>query len=315
MFSLAVSAGVYGPQNPYEDPSLEQDLQDYASQTLMFLTGLAPSLLVPKAFAARERIVTSFENYFKNNGCETGSELVLARRKILQTYGIHGQDIARCETVNGFGILLNVLPTAFWTIWHTLSDPALLEDAREEAKLFLSSPIWASKETKAEEHMPIMASTMKEALRYHVSGAATRMVMEDYRRNGQYLLKKDSMIQMPNVVPHFDSGNWGQSAHNFEAYRFSRQEAKKPHPAAFRSWGGGANLCPGRVYSPRLILTVTAMLISRFDVSPSTSSGAWDFPGHDESNAAIVVAQPKRKTMVKVVLNAEFQSSFQASIN
>jgi hypothetical protein len=27
VFSLAVSAGVYGPQNPYEDPSLEQDLQ------------------------------------------------------------------------------------------------------------------------------------------------------------------------------------------------------------------------------------------------------------------------------------------------
>jgi len=27
VFSLAVSAGVYGPQNPYEDPTLEQDLQ------------------------------------------------------------------------------------------------------------------------------------------------------------------------------------------------------------------------------------------------------------------------------------------------
>ncbi|OCL05802.1 cytochrome P450 [Glonium stellatum] len=314
IFSLAVTAGVYGPKSPYEDVSLEQNLQDYASQTLVFLTGLAPSLLVPKAYAARERIVAGFENYFRENSFDSGSELVRARLRVLQAYGIQPQDIARFETVNGFGILLNLLPTAFWTIWHIFSDPNLLQDAQEEARLFLSNPNWASSDSKAEDLMPIVASTMKESLRYHVSGAATRMVMEDYTLNNQYLLKKDTMVLMPNSVPHFDFENWGPNADKFDAYRFSKQEPKRIHPAAFRSFGGGANLCPGRLYSTRLILAVTAMLVLRYDMSPLTSSGTWDFPSHDESNAAIVVAQPKRKTMVKLKSIGGFQSSLQSLV-
>jgi len=276
-------------------------IRDYAKQTLLFLTGLPPHRLVPKAFAARERIVKAFETYFENKGYETGSEMTRARRNILQTYGIYGQDIARMETVNGFGILLNLLPTAFWTIWHIISDRDLLKNARKEAEAYLQgNHDWDSGLGKAEEDLPLMASTMREVLRYHVAGAATRMVMEDHFLNGKYLLKKDSMIQMPNSVPHFDKNEWGPNADQFDAYRFVRQEGKKPHPVAFRSWGGGANLCPGRVYAPRLILTVTAMLIRSFDISPAETNGRWEHPGQDTSNPAIVVVQPQKRTMVRV---------------
>ncbi|KAF2877338.1 cytochrome P450 [Massariosphaeria phaeospora] len=297
VFTGAVAAGVYGPDSPYEDVSLEQDLhRTFSSATMTFLLSIAPSLL-PAAHIARERLVHSFATYFAASGPLRGSALVRARLAILQAYGIAAPDIARFETVNGFGVILNVLPTAFWTIWHVFSNADLLADIRDEAERFLGGKRSLGEQAKPEEAMPILASTVTEVLRYHVAGAATRMAMQDHVLANQYFLKKDSVIQMPNRVPHFDAAIWGPDADTFDAYLFGRPDEKKVHAAAFRSWGGGANLCPGRVYATRLV----AMMVRGFDIRPGGEEGkGWEEPGEDEGNAVVVVTQPRDKVVVRV---------------
>ncbi|KAF2178173.1 cytochrome P450 [Zopfia rhizophila CBS 207.26] len=254
MFSLAVCSSVYGPDNPYEDQNLERGLSEFADHTPTFLTGLPQWLFVPKAYAAREAIVARFQDYFAAKSDQHGSELVKVKAEVLRQYGVTEGDIARFEAVNGFGILLNLLPTAFWTIHHIFSDPEALETVRKEAMSALllehedALPSSVAGLTKL-ERLPTLTSTMKESLRFHASGAAARMVMEDRMLNGQFLLKRNSYVFIPNKSIHFDRDRQGDSVDQFIASRFGRQNGVKMHPAAFRGFGGGVKLRPGRVFS------------------------------------------------------------------
>ncbi|KAI9707822.1 MAG: hypothetical protein M1820_004427 [Bogoriella megaspora] len=303
VYSLAVSSSVYGDANPYEDAVLKRGLSDFADHTPTFLTGLPPWLFVPKAYAARERIVAAFSKYFAADSQNRGSELVKARYKVLKEYGIPESDIARFECVNGFGILLNLTPTAFWTTWHVFSNPELLKNVREEAKAALgnSDALSGNFDLSKINKMPVLESTMKEALRFHASGQAARMVMDDHMLDDRWMLKRDSYIFIPNKAPHFDKDAWGLNAENFDPYRFEKKNAERIHPAAFRGFGGGVNLCPGRVFATKLILTVVAELVVRYDMKPISNNGSWEHPEHDERSMAIVLARPKKKTVVQLV--------------
>ncbi|KAL9079319.1 MAG: hypothetical protein Q9157_001795 [Trypethelium eluteriae] len=303
VYSLAVSSSVYGDANPYEDATLKHELSEFADHTPTFLTGLPPWLFVPKAYAARERIVAAFKRYFAAGSHHQGSELVKARYKVLKEYGISEPDIARFESVNGFGILLNLTPTAFWTTWHVFSDPSLLENVRKEAKAALGNDdaLSGNFDLSKINDMPTLGSVLKEALRFHASGQAARMVMDDHMLDDKWMLKRDSYVFIPNRAPHFDRDAWGPNAENFDPYRFERRSAERIHPAAFRGFGGGVNLCPGRVFATKLIVAVIAGLVIRYDMKSISDKGSWEHPGHDERSMAIVIARPKKKTMVELV--------------
>lgn len=78
--------------------------------------------------------------------------------------------------------------------------------------------------------------------------------MEDTVLDGQWLLKKDSMVQMPTRIIHKDSFLWGTDVDAFNPRRFLKDSEpqssdsgakKRPIAAAFRTFGGGTTLCPG----------------------------------------------------------------------
>ncbi|KAF2448086.1 cytochrome P450 [Karstenula rhodostoma CBS 690.94] len=301
VFSLAVSSSVYGPENPYENERLTRSLTQFADHTPTFLTGLPAWLFIPKAYKAREAIVARFQDYFAKKADTQASELVKARAKVLREYGIPEPDIARFEAVNGFGILLNLLPTAFWTLWHVLSDPALLSAVRAEA---LAAGLAANAdclpasaaELKKLDKLPLLTSVMKEAMRHHGAGVAARMVMNDHMLDNKFLLKRDSYVFIPNAAMHFDRASWGANVDTFVADRFTRESGEKIHPAAFRGFGGGVNLCPGRAYSLRLITGVVAAVALRFE---GVGVEGWKYPGHDERSMAITLARPLREVRVR----------------
>lgn len=321
VFSLAVSSSVYGPENPYENERLTRSLtyvltpitaspclltcptSQFADHTPTFLTGLPPWLFIPKAYKAREAIVARFQDYFTNKADTHASELVKVRTKVLREYGIPEPDIARFEAVNGFGILLNLLPTAFWTLWHVLADPALLSAVRDEAR---AAGLAASQdclpgsveELKKLDNLPLLTSVMKEAMRHHGAGVAARMVMNDHLLGGEFLLKRDSYVFIPNRAIHFDRASWGPNVDRFVSNRFTRDSGEKIHPAAFRGFGGGVNLCPGKAYSLRLITGVVAAVALRFEAASGDAEG-WRDPGHDEKSMAITLARPLREVRVK----------------
>jgi cytochrome P450 len=279
----------------------------------MLLVGLFPSLLARKGYAGRERIIRGFQKYFAAEGHKLGSELVKARFKSLTAYGISPEDIARFETVNGFGILINTLPTAFWSLYHTFSDPKLLAIVRELSLPTVSTSVDESGrelytlDVRHIRDIAILVSIIHESLRYHTSGAAPRMVMEDFILDDKYLLKKGNMLLTPNREIHFNEAAWGKTVDQFDALRFAgddSQRSKKPPPGAFRGFGSGVNLCPGKAFATTEILAILALMALRFDIDPV--SGSWDYPGDNGDNMSTVVCVPSRPIPVRITPRKEY---------
>jgi len=219
-------------------------------------------------------------------------------------------DKARLDAVGGHAILANTLPTAFWTLYHILSDPAILQEVRDAVEPLLSSNKSADGSWKHEidiskiREVPILKSVLYEALRYYGSGTGTRMVVEDTLLDKQYMLKKGAFVFMPNRLYHFNSNAWGGDVDAFNAHRFSTGKPSGERAGAFRGFGGGANLCPGRLFAMNEILAFCAMMVLRFDVRPSAVGKAgrkWLHPGADGSNMSLLVNPPTRKLSVDVV--------------
>lgn len=69
------------------------------------------------------------------------------------------------------------------------------------------------------------------------------------------MLNGGSVVQIPSSL-HHDTKLWGEDAEDFNARRFvggsgnddvgETRSIAKVHPRAFRVWGGGVTLCPGR---------------------------------------------------------------------
>lgn len=274
----------------------------FSQNTSEFLMSPFPSIMTPKGYAGRERVVTAFREYFRTNSFDSGSDLIKSRVRSLKNYGICDEDIARLETVHGFGVLVNTLPTAFWSVYHVFSDPETLSLVRKLIEPLVSAssspagtPIRILDASKLGD-IPALVSIVDESIRFHSNGAGARLVMEDFVLDDQYLLKKDSFLMMPNREVHFDADAWEEDAERFNASRFVTQGNKKKPNTAFRGFGSGVNACPGKNFARSSILSMIAMLVLRFEITPI--EGKWTNPGDDGSNMSLVICPPKKKVGV-----------------
>ena len=105
----------------------------------MLLVNTLPRLLAPRGFNGREKVVRAFQNYLATPAHLTASPMIHEQIAILTRYGIPPSEIARFETVRGFAILRNALPTAFWALYHVFADPALLAALREASTRLLTT--------------------------------------------------------------------------------------------------------------------------------------------------------------------------------
>lgn len=132
-------------------------------------------------------------------------------------------------------------------------------------------------------------------------GNLARRVTQDTVLDNQWHIKKDCMIQMPSRVIHTDLNLWGADADEFNPKRFMKdegQKTKRPHTAAFRTFGGGTTLCPGLHFATNEILAVVSMFIMRYDMTPT--DGEWSLPKTNSMNAASVVTEPDTDVEVEL---------------
>ena len=89
-------------------------------------------------------------------------------------------------------MIVNTMPSAFWMLYHIMSDPVVLADCRREL-------LEAVSERDGQVYLDlayikssclVLGSTMQEAMRFHSIDLATRAVIEDHVLDGKYLLKK-----------------------------------------------------------------------------------------------------------------------------
>ncbi|KAK8044792.1 Cytochrome P450 [Apiospora rasikravindrae] len=285
IFAATMDAS-YGPRNPFRNPKNEAAWFDFEEGIMPLLMDVFPGLFARKSLKALDHLVKEFTQYFKGDGHLDGSLLVKLREKHNAAFGLDTIDTAHCEIGQVAGGVVNTAPTVFWLVWQVLADPVVFADCRAEvAKLVRTDADGHHTIDLAEvrTECPILLSTWQEVLRYHGISIAARIVQEDTMVDDQFLLKKGGVVMMPNAVIHSDQSLWGPTVGQFNHKRFLKTNTKdggtRRPAAAFRGFGSGHVLCPGRHFASTEALTFLALVLARFDVRPV--AGEWTEPKKD----------------------------------
>ncbi|MCJ1251288.1 hypothetical protein MMC30_008520 [Trapelia coarctata] len=315
--TLATTNAVYGPKNPYLDNEVEAGFWDLVQDLTIILVNFMPSITARKGNRGRAKVATAFVDYFKSDGHKDGSKFVSDRYDVSIGNGVSVEDTAKFEVGGGIAMLVNTTPTVFWMLYHVYSCPDVLQDLRQElttittvTKDAFGAPIRSLDITSVKTNCPLLTSTFQEVLRHRSVSTSVRQVMEDTILDGKYLLKKDAILQMPSLVVHRDTEIWGSDVEEFRHRRFMNDQikstgVKRPPTAAFRGFGGGKTLCPGRHFATTEILAVVVMFIMRYELTPA--SGSWSPPTHTKTNIAAAVMEPDHDLPVTVEPRAGFE--------
>ncbi|KAK7730587.1 hypothetical protein SLS53_008977 [Cytospora paraplurivora] len=298
----ATMEATYGPHNPFRLPENEKAWFTFEPGLMTLLVGFLPGILAKESLKARERLVTEFRKYFGENRHLDGSLFVQLRHEHNVRFGLGLEDTAHTEVGQVNASISNTVPGAFWALWQILADPVVFEDCQREATQLVqtsSDGVCTIDLAKVRTACPILVSTWQEVLRFHGTSISARIVQEDTLID-KYVLKKDSMVIMPTRVAHTDELIWGPTANQFDHRRFlksNKGSGKRAPAAAFRGFGGGAVLCPGRHFVSTEILGFAALLLARFDIRPI--SGKWVEPKKDfQMNTAFPI--PKNKVDIEI---------------
>lgn len=305
MVTMCSTRAIYGPKNPFNsDPNLTTAFWEFNRNLNILLVNLAPNILAPKGNRARLAVAVAFQQYFENfiSGTTPCSAMTQARYTTNTRHGISSHDQGRLEVGTLIGILANTIPAIFYTLVHVYSDPILLQDIRAELETtFVSTPdpgepmtrhLWI---LRMRENCHLLHSTFQEILRLHARGASARFVREDIMLDGQYLLKKGMVVQMPMGVMHSDPTIWGADVTEFQPRRFLK---KQQNPTAYRPFGGGASLCPGRHFVTLETLALTACMVLRYDMA-SVDGEPLRIPTQKQESMATNVFPPEHDIRVR----------------
>ena len=272
-----------------------------------------PSVFARESFRAREQLlIPAFERYFAENGHAQGSLLVQLRYKHNISHGLRGRDVAATEIGQMVATLTNSLASAFWMVYHVFSDPEVLEECRAEVGRLVrvdDGGVNTIDLALIGTSCPVLLSTWKETLRYVHIGISARVVVEDTMLDDKYLLKKGATVMTVIPVQHSDASAWGPTARAFDHRRFLLPPpagAKRIVPAASRSFGGGAVLCPGRHFVSTEVTAFVALLLLRFDLRPVAESGRWVEPRKDFPLTSSMPT-PKDEVLVDIVPRSKCQ--------
>lgn len=288
---------------------------DYALNLL--IADVLPRIFAPKGYLARMELGTAFQHYFENYIPTQSAAMIQGRHYENTRYGITPLNQGRLEVGTLIGVLANTIPSMFYTLVHIYSDPGLISDIREELETsgFVGTPEDISQNPgllAMPESCPLLYSTWQEVLRVHALGAGARYVLEDIMLNETFLLRKGMVVQMPMAVMHSDVAAWGEHVKDFQPRRFLKQDSTskggfKPNFTAYRPFGGGASLCPGRHFVTLEAMALAACMLSRFDVIPV--DGQWNIPQQKQESLATNVFPPEKDIRVMIATRKDLGMS------
>jgi cytochrome P450 len=232
-----------------------------------------------KGYAAREIVFDAFRKY--NKSLPNDVSLVYKERlRSMQEAGIDEDDICKQQATFGTAAFANTFPILHWTIYELFSRPELLEEVRKEVS---EKAISGDKKTgfkldvaALKTKCPLILSIFQETQRMRHVHANIRKITEDTLLDGKYLLKAGHYVMMPGQPVHTNKTTWGESADQFDPYRFVPKDSsdrKNVASSSFVAWGAPPHLCPARQFASTEILIVVALLAIRCEIAPTT--GKW----------------------------------------
>ncbi len=256
------------------------------------------------------------KKYFSNGGQDNSSQLTKARYNAYIKNGLSTDTIAHFELSSIIGLLINATPSVFWLLFYIYSVPGLLEDVRQELVGATSMETFNTQGTHGyrkrhsisvvnlREKCPLLLSAYRETLRLKTNNVYTRWVRQDTLLNDRYLLKEGSIVQVPGASMHADPALWGTDVKDFNPRRFMKGEANH-RPGAFRSFGGGASLCPGRHFALIEIVSTAAMFVMRYDMKPQ--DGVWKEPKTEGNDVVCSISPPTSRFDVSITTRKGYE--------
>jgi cytochrome P450 len=146
-------------------------------------------------------------------------------------------------------------------------------------------------------------AVLRESLRIGSENFSVRLIKDDILLGDQYMLKKGSVVQIAGGVLHADKTIWGDDVYDFNPGRFLTQKARGGgiHPAAFRGFGGGKTLCPGRHFATNEILVFAAMIVHGFDMTGPDNQPV-KVPPKDDGVLPVHILEPHPGNNPQVVI-------------
>ena len=307
LVTIGTAKFLYGPHNPIAvHPELEQAFWDFDHGLGGLLMGIFPSITARKAYKGREAIAKALTEYLEAGRQSEASKLVQQRMQIAVQYDWSINMIARSDLTFLFAGIVNTATTVFWFILRIFADPELLQTIRAEVEKAVAISAVAHGGEQGllsievlKENCPTLTAVFRETLRVGSESVATRVVKEDTMLAGRYFLRKGSVVQISGGAIHANPSIWGQDVEHFNHERFMGKLSV--HPAAFRSFGGGKTLCPGRHFATNEILCFVAMILLTIDVE-APDGGRIVVPPKNDGVMPVHVLEPREKDAVKVVL-------------
>ncbi|KAJ7075349.1 cytochrome P450 [Mycena belliarum] len=303
--TIGTAQYLYGPENPLaRDPRLEQAFWDFDHGLGRLLLGFAPSLVARKPYRAREALVAGLEEYLSAGRHEVGAAPIVQRRiEIAHLHGFSVAATARSELSFLFAGIVNTATSTFWTVLQVCARPALLAAVRAELAAVVEETATGERRLSMEAlkgACPTLHAVFLECLRVGSDSYTSRLVKNDMLLAGQWHLKAGSVVQIAGGVLHADPGIWGADADAFDPARFIRLGEGKVLPAAFRPFGGGKTLCPGRHFATHEILAFVAMIVLTFDLEAVHSDENISVPPKEDRVLPVHILEPRTDVFVKV---------------
>ena len=243
---------------------------------------ILPKWVAPRGNRGRETFFKAFNEYYEKKGHQDASPLAQSRYQIDRRYDLTVDDTARFEISMCEGLLVNIVPAAFWCMFYVYRRQALLEEFRLGLDNYVE--ITDGSNGRKTHHVdfknilasyPLLAAVLKEVLRQLSTNASGRVLLKDTLLDGKYLLKKDAILLVPSAEVHNDPSIWGADWADFNPYRWLNEDTQKVPLSAYRAFGGGSWPCPGRLFSLNEIAASLVMVILQYDILPLTDGGEW----------------------------------------
>jgi hypothetical protein len=321
IFSVCNAAAIYGPENIFAmHPELEDEFWKFEDGMLGLVIDVMPQITARKAFYARKRVLEGLVEYVQTERYKKASPLIQERVQTNLTFGLGEQMAGHAELILIFGILGNAVPSNFWLVANIFSRPKLLQRIREEVESAIT--VHDDADTRRRKGFisskrigkacPLLYSCYRETLRDNSLLTSARLVMEDTILAEKYLLRKGSVVQIAGGVIHHSSRIWGHGAEGFNPDRFlsvadedgGNNVQASPLPkgvpsAAFRAFGGGTVICPGRHFAQSELMTLAAVLAIGFEIT-NPDGTPLTLPAKDEERIPLAMVKPKLDPRVRV---------------
>ena len=265
-----------------------------------------------------------------------GSWIIRRRVEIALKHGWTLRAAARSELSFLFAGIVNTTTTIFWILARIYADAELLAAVRGEVEgIVVVDVVGQRGEGEGEggeerkpairipalrERCPTLVAVFNECLRLGSDNFSNRKVKEDTVLADRYVLQKGAIVQVAGGVIHADKTIWGDDVEAFSPRRFlpspspsngvngsgggkgqgQRQQQQPRHPAAFRAFGGGKTLCPGRHFAQNEILGFVALVLLAFDMC-APGGGPVVVPRKKDTGLPVHILEPTKP--VKVVIS------------